>query len=179
MKKIFFINLYLYTLYLSYFSIYCGFCGLNPPLDKSYCGNYLSLNKTHRCCYCKEESTGNYYCLVKKIHENISGYYCDEEVCNTILVNQNLPGAPCLNHRKIKQKQIDDPDSISEEYCHSHSIDETHPCCYYDDGVNKKCFSIGEISSQTLYTYNDFLKCSTNYYKINFIIFIFLLIFII
>ena len=172
MKKILF--LYLYILYLTYFSFYCGFCGLNPPLDKSYCGNYLSLNNTHRCCYCKEESTGKYYCLVKIINEDIEGFQCDKEVCDTISFNQDLPGAPCLNHKEIKEMDSED---ITEEFCHKHSIDETHPCCYYDDGVNKKCFSIGEITSKTLYTYNDFLKCSAINLKINFTVFIFLFIF--
>ena len=137
-----------------YSSIHCGLCGINPPEDKSYCGNYLALNRTHRCSYCKDLSTGKYYCLVQVENNTIDGFEC--ESYSDILVNKDLPGSPCLNHKEIKNK---DPDEITREYCHEHSVDEKHPCCYYDDGINKKCFSIGKITSMTLYTYNDFLDC--------------------
>ena len=175
MKFILFLYINL-IIYLSNISINnCGLCGLNPPLDSSYCGNYLDLDRTHRCCYCEEISTGNYYCLVKNRTENITGFNCDKDLCDRILVNPDLPGAPCVNHKEIKDMDSDD---ITAELCHSHSIDDTHPCCYYDDGINKKCFSIGEITSQTLYTYNDFLDCKAIRYKINFTILIFLFILI-
>ena len=161
---------YIYTILFSYllFSpIFCGLCGINPPEDKSYCGNYLALNKTHRCSYCQDKSTGKYYCLIQTNYSNktrneIVGFDCESN--DDILVNEDLPGAPCLNHKDIKNTSNE---NINETFCHEHSVDEKHPCCYYDDGIVKKCFSIGKITSMTLYTYNDFLKCSSEYININ------------
>ena len=154
--------LFLIFSFLLYYSIFCGLCGINPPEDKSYCGNYLALNRTHRCAYCKEEATGKYYCLVQYKKQQIPGFQC--ESTDYILVNEDLPGSPCLNHKEIKKKS---PENITKEFCHEHSTDAKHPCCYYDDGVNKKCFSIGKITSLTLYTYNDFLDCSIKYINLN------------
>ena len=153
--------------FISLFSpILTGLCGLNPPEDKSYCGNYLALNKTHRCSYCKEIATGKYYCLIQtnfpKSNNSIEGYECESN--DDILVNEDLPGSPCLNHKEIKNTP---EENITEEFCHEHSVDEKHPCCYYDDGLIKKCFSIGKITSKTLYTYSDFLKCFAMRIKCN------------
>ena len=160
--------------FLLYSPIFCGLCGINPPKDKSYCGNYLALNGTHRCSYCKEESTGKYYCLIQTNYQNsnnsIKGFICESN--DDILVNEDLPGSPCLNHKDIKNTPIE---NITEEFCHSHSVDEKHPCCYYDDGIAKKFFSIGKITSTTLYTYNDFLKCFSTHVKINLYTYILLL----
>ena len=154
--------LILFFSFLFYYPIFCGLCGINPPEDKSYCGNYLALNLTHRCAYCKEKSTGKYYCLVQYKKLNISGFECEDS--DYVILNEDLPGAPCLNHREIKNKDLV---NITKEFCHEHSLDAKHPCCYYDDGVNKKCFSIGKITSTTLYTYNDFLDCSMKFINFN------------
>ena len=77
-----------------------------------------------------------------------------------ISANEDLPGAPCANNEEIKKLS---PEQLNDTFCKSHSKDEKHPCCYFDDGINKKCFSIGEITSMTLYTYNDFLDCISTY----------------
>ena len=159
MKKIFEI---IFIILIIFIPINCGLCGINPPEDKSYCGNYLSLNRTHRCAYCRNIDTGKYNCLLQIKNETIEGFECGNS--DDILVNEDLPGSPCLNHKDIKNK---DPDEINAKFCKAHSIDDKHPCCFFDDGVNKKCFSIGKITSVTLYTYNDFLQCSTQYFKIN------------
>ena len=169
MKYIFSILLLL----LLFSSIYCGLCGINPPEDRSYCGNYLALNGTHRCSYCKDESTEKYYCLIQVNNSKIAGFDCQSY--DDIIVNEDLPGSPCLNHKEIKNTPVDE---ITEEFCHSHSVDEKHPCCYYNDGVNKKCFSIGKITSTTLYTYNEFLNCFSTHINTKFIWFFILLFFI-
>ena len=169
MKKIFqFLFLFLFIIYSP---INCGMCGINPPENKQYCGNYLELNSTHRCAYCKNIETGKYYCLIQVKNETIEGFEC--ETTDDIIVNEDLPGAPCLNHTDIRKK---DPDEIDAKFCHVHSIDDKHPCCYFDDGVNKKCFSIGKITSLTLYTYNDFLNCRSKFFKINKIFYLLFLI---
>ena len=170
MKYVFFLIFFA----LLYSPTHCGLCGINPPEDRSYCGNYLELNRTHRCAYCQEISTGKHYCLVRYKNQTIPGFECESS--DFIVVNEDLPGAPCLNHKEIKKK---DPEEITKEYCHEHSTDAKHPCCYFDDGINKKCFSIGKITSTTLYTYNDFLDCSMKYVKLNaFKFFVFLILFI-
>ena len=159
-----------------YSSIHCGLCGINPPEDKSYCGNFLALDRTHRCSYCRDLSTNKYYCLVQEVGENITsnieGFEC--ESFDDILVNKDLPGSPCLNHKDIKNTA---PINITKEFCHRHSVDEKHPCCYYDDGINKRCFSIGKITSMTLYTYNDFLDCFGTNINIKFYLLFILVIF--
>ena len=137
-------------------------CGINPPADKSYCGNYLSLNRTHRCVYCREQTTGNHYCLIRVNNKTIEGFDCEDG--KHTIVNEDLPGSPCFNHQEIRKVPMD---QIDFNFCHNHSTDATHPCCLYDDGITKKCFSIGKITSETLYTYNDFLQCNMKYIKIN------------
>ena len=159
--------------FLYYYPIYCGLCGINPPEDKSYCGNYLALNLTHRCAYCKEKATGKYYCLVQIRKKEIPGFECQNS--DYVLLNEDLPGAPCLNHREIKEM---DPKNISKEFCQKYSTDAKHPCCYYDDGVNKKCFSIGKITSTTLYTYNDFLDCGMKFIELNIVLYFTVLFFL-
>ena len=147
-----------------YSSINCGLCGINPPEEKSYCGNYLALDRTHRCVYCQEKATGKYYCLLQVKNETIDGFDCEDG--SDIVPNEDLPGAPCLNHKDIRGTPVE---QITEEFCHSHSVDEKHPCCYFNDGINKKCFSIGKITSMTLYTYNDFLNCFSMHINFKFI----------
>ena len=151
---------------------FCTFCGINPPKNINYCGNYLSLNRTHRCCFCTNNFTSESFCLIViKNGTNETTFDNYECQCDNIVEDDDLPGAPCLNHQEtIKLGQ-----NITKDYCHEHSRDDKHPCCYYDDGNIKKCFSIGKITSQTLYTYNDFLDCFSKYHKIN-ILLIFLMI---
>ena len=157
MKKLFLFSLEIILL----FSVtFCGICGLNPPKSPDYCGNYISQNRTHRCCYCKSNNTNNYYCLIVINEKRPEGYECD---CDKVHVNDDLPGGPCLNHTLTKSGEVE----ITKEYCHSNSIDKRHPCCYYDDGNNPTCFSIGKITSLSLYTYNEFLDCFSKYQKIN------------
>ena len=155
---------------------FCTFCGINPPKNINYCGNYLSLNRTHRCCYCTNNLTSESYCLLVNIQNRTKilpdKYECQ---CDNVVEEDDLPGAPCLNHQEI----IERGQNISKEYCHKNAKDEKHPCCFYNDGNIKKCFSIGKITSKTLYTYNDFLDCFSKYHKINFfLIFIIILLFI-
>ena len=154
-----------------YSYIFCGLCGLNPPEDRSYCGNYLSSDGNSKCSYCQEKATGKYYCLVQTNNENIDGFNCDT---SSIPTDSDLPGAPCKDNEEIKKVQ--EAGNLNETYCHEHSVDEKHPCCYFDDGVNQRCFSIGEITSMTLYTYNDFLNCLSTYINIKiYWLFIFLI----
>ena len=160
MKKI---SLLLFIEIITTTIIICGFCGTNPALKKDYCGNYLSLNSTHRCCFCTNNQTNQNYCLVVVNETPIDGYNCD---CKGIVENDDLPGAPCLKHSQTIEK-IKNGEEINSSYCHSLSRDDKHPCCYYDDGFEKRCFSIGKITSKTLYTYNEFLDCISNYQKIN------------
>ena len=165
---------------ISISNIFCLFCGQNPPQNKNYCGNYLELNSTHRCCYCKHNETGNHYCLLmifNKDDPNFNNYtnlsykgYTDCD-CDNIREDDDLPGAPCRNHAYTK----DHPEEINKEYCHRQSIDDKHPCCYYHEGDVQKCFGIGKITSDSLYTYNDFLDCFSKYFKFNIFIFIFFL----
>ena len=165
------INLLLFIEIIIISIIVCPFCGSNPPLDSSYCGNYLSLNSTHRCCYCLKKNMKKYYCLLI-----INGNYSKEDYecnCEFILENDDLPGAPCRNHSYV----MEHTDNLTKEYCHKLSIDEKHPCCYYDNGNFKTCFGIGKISSDTLYTYNNFLDCFSNYLKFSYFIIFFYLIF--
>ena len=152
--------------------IFCGFCGTNPPINKDYCGNYLSLNSTHRCCYCTNIETEKSYCLVVVNNKTIDGYTCD---CDHIIENEDLPGASCLKYKET----IENSGNLSAKFCHSLAIDEKHPCCFYDDGIEKRCFSIGKITSQTLYTYSEFLDCFSKNQKINiFLIFMILMCFL-
>ena len=157
---------------------FCTFCGINPPKSYNYCGNYLSLNRTHRCCYCTHNVTSENICLVviinntNKDNSNYGEYNCE---CDEVIEDDDLPGAPCLNHQEIKERG----QNIDEEFCHLHSKDEKHPCCYYKDGNIKKCFSIGKITSKTLYTYNDFLDCFSKYHKINFLVIFLIILFFI
>ena len=174
-NKILFIFLEIITITITF----CTFCGINPPKNYNYCGNYLSLNRTHRCCYCTHNVTSETVCLILIIDKIIEEdnypygeYNCE---CNKVIEDDDLPGAPCLNHQEI----VSSGDNISKEYCHSHSKDEKHPCCYYDDGNVKKCFSIGKITSKTLYTYNDFLDCFSKYHKINYLVIFFIILFFI
>ena len=144
-------------LFILYWDIFCGLCGLNPPQDRSYCGNYLPSDEKTTCLYCKEKASGKYYCLTNDTVYNNTAFECENSI---ISPNEDLPGAPCSNNEEIKNAS---PDRIDFDFCKNHTKDEKHPCCYFDDGINKKCFSIGEITSMTLYTYNDFLDCISTY----------------
>ena len=160
---------------LGMFKVFGGFCGMNPPRGPYDCGNYLKLNKTHRCCYCKNIFTKENYCLVAIYDENEKNFTVPEGFvldydCDLITENDDLPGAPCLNH-SITENLTD----INETYCHNLSIDDKHPCCYYDDGIEKRCFSIGKITSNTLYTYSDYLNCFSSFQKINLFLIVLLL----
>ena len=149
----------------------CQLCGINPPESPDYCGNYQHVNSTHRCCYCKNNITDKYSCLLVINNSTAEEYDCD---CEGVYENIDLPGAPCLN-----QSLIDNSDfEITKEFCHQNSVDKTHPCCYYDDGKTKTCFSIGKIISFSLTTYSDFLDCFSNNQKIN-IFLLFLILFLI
>ena len=159
MKKLFLLFLEIILISI----IFCGICGLNPPNSSDYCGNYIGQNETHKCCYCKNNDNNKYYCLVVINNNSISGYECE---CDNIQGNPDLPGAPCLNHSLTISGTVE----ITKEYCHGNSVDKRHPCCYYDDGNIQTCFSIGKITSLSLYTYNEFLDCFSNYQKINIII---------
>ena len=151
--------------------ISCQLCGINPAKNPDYCGNYQHENSTHRCCYCKSNISDKYNCLLVINNITTEGYDCD---CEVVYENNDLPGAPCLN-----QSLIDNPDTkITKEFCHENSIDKTHPCCYYDDGKTKTCFSIGKIKSFSLITYSEFLDCFSNNQKIN-IFLLFLILFLI
>ena len=140
--------------------IICQLCGINPPVTSDYCGNYLNLNSTHRCCYCQNNFTGKYYCFLVINGTGPDGYTCD---CEDVHENDDLPGAPCYNHNLTINGKV----NITREYCHQNSLDQRHPCCYYEEGEMKTCFSIGKITSTSLYTYNDFLDCFSNNQKIN------------
>ena len=172
MKKI---NLLLFIVNITISIIFCRFCGTNPALSKDYCGNYLDLNSTHRCCYCKNNQTEDHYCLIVINEGQIEGYSCD---CSGIVENEDLPGASCLKHKQTAE-MIKRGEDFNESYCHNLAKDKKHPCCYYDDGIEKRCFSIGKITSKTLYTYSEFLNCLSNHQKINiFLIFMILLFFL-
>ena len=147
--------------------ICCQLCGINPPESPDYCGNYRNNNSTHRCCYCRNSISDKYYCLLVINNTNTTGYECN---CEEVHENYDLPGAPCLNNSLIENSEI------TKELCHKNSIDKRHPCCYYDDGKTKTCFSIGKITSFSLYTYNDFLDCFSYNQKIN-IFLLFLILF--
>ena len=171
------INLILFLEILSISMIFCGFCGINPPRSPSDCGNYLKLNRTHRCCYCKNIFTEKYYCLVSIYNETSKNIQAPEGFtlaydCDLITENDDLPGAPCLNHSETENLT-----DFDKDYCHSLSIDEKHPCCYYDDGIDKRCFSVGKIDSDTLYTYTDYLDCFSSFQKIDLLLIIFVSIF--
>ena len=164
------LNLFIFIEILSLFL--CQLCGINPPESSDYCGNYLQLNSSHRCCYCRNEKTDKFYCLLVINNSTIPGYFCD---CDDVHENDDLPGAPCYNHNLTISGEVE----ITKEYCHKNSLDKMHPCCYYDDGENPAtCFSIGKITSTSLYTYNDFLDCISNYQKINIFLLFYILIFI-
>ena len=151
--------------------ICCQLCGINPAKSPDYCGNYQYVNSTHRCCYCKNKISDKYNCLLVINNKATDGYDCD---CNSVYENNDLPGAPCLNH-----KLTDNPDfEITKEFCHQKSLDKRHPCCYYDDGDIKTCFSIGKITSFSLITYSDFLDCFSNNQKISIFFLILILIFL-
>ena len=151
--------------------ICCQLCGINPPKSPDYCGNYQHVNSTHRCCYCRNNISDKYNCLLVINNSTAEEYDCD---CEGVYENIDLPGAPCLN-----QSLIDNSDfEITKEFCHQNSVDKTHPCCYYDDGKTKTCFSIGKIKSFSLITYSDFLDCFSNNQKIN-IFLLFLILFLI
>ena len=135
-------------------------CGINPPEGPDYCGNYHLKNNTHKCCYCKHQESDKYYCLLVVKNGTPNGYDC---YCENVQENLDLPGAPCLNHSLTLKYGF----NITKDYCHQNSLDKRHPCCYYDDGKTKTCFSIGMITSISLFTYNDFLDCFSSSQKIN------------
>ena len=165
MKKI---NIFLLIVYITIISLtFCGLCGLNPPEGPDYCGNYISQNSTHRCCYCKNNNNNKYYCLLVVNGEEIDGYDCD---CRNVHENDDVPGAPCYNHTSTRKKIVE----ITREYCHGNSLDKRHPCCFYDDGKDQTCFSVGKITSLSLYTYNEFLDCFSKYEKINLLMIFFI-----
>jgi len=149
--------------------IYCQFCGINPPKSPDYCGNYGPVNNTHKCCYCRNNITEKYTCLLVINNLTADGYICD---CEAVFENYDLPGAQCPN---ISLDNISDLE-ITKEFCHQHSLDKRHPCCYYDDGKTKTCFSIGKITSFSIITYNDFLDCFSNNLKINIFLLVLILI---
>ena len=168
MEKIY---LFFFLVIISISTMLCTFCGYNPPEDPHYCGNYLGLNNESRCCFCTHNISRTNSCIVI-INENYPPEY--ECNCEDIEENDDLPGSPCLNHTIT----ITLGDNINSSYCHSLSKDEKHPCCFYDDGVNKRCFSSGKISSTSLYSYNnDFINCLSKYLKINYFFILFLLLY--
>ena len=75
-----------------------------------------------------------------------TGYNCSVYDCDLIRGDDDLPGTACLNHLETEKLNGE----FDNEYCHKLSIEERHPCCYYDDGFEKRCFSIGKITSKTL-----------------------------
>ena len=167
MIKLYYLLIFIVILTSTLFD--CQPCGINPPIGPDYCGNYRHINDTHKCCYCKNTITDKYYCLLVINNSKTEGY---EYNCEGIYENYDLPGAPCLNHSLTLNGDFE----ITKEYCHQNSLDKRHPCCYYDDGNTKTCFSIGKITSFSLITYNDFLDCFSNSHKVSlFLLFLILL----
>ena len=166
MGKLYFLLIEIITISI----IFCGFCGINPAEESSYCA--FKLNNNNTCCYCKHKTKEKYYCLIKKKSNDTDpkGYECSQ-CSDTLETDYDLPGAPCGDQKYIEENNED----LNKTYCHQNSIDEKHPCCFYDDGNFKGCFGIGKITSDTLYTYTEFLDCFSKYLKINFIILIFFL----
>ena len=154
---------------ISISTIFGTFCGYNPPEDSHYCGNYLGQNNISRCCFCTHNITGTNSCLIVFNGTKPDEYTCN---CDDVEENDDLPGSPCLNHTQT----IKLGNNITKEYCHGLSKDEKHPCCYYNDGLQKRCFSIGKITTTTLYTYNnEFINCFSTYHKINYFFILFLI----
>ena len=151
--------------------ICCQLCGINPPESPDYCGNYQQVNSTHRCCYCRNNISYKYNCLLVINNIATKGYDCN---CEDVHENKDLPGAPCLDYKVTDNSDF----NITKEFCHQKSLDKRHPCCYYDDGDTKTCFSIGKITSFSLITYNDFLDCFSNNLKIQIFLLVLLLIFL-
>ena len=94
------------------------FYGLNPQGGPDYCGNYLDLTSESRCCYCSHNNNINKkLCIllenVVNIPQNIlhNNYTCD---CESVLVNNDLPGAPCLNESITKTLN----ENFDTEYYH-------------------------------------------------------------
>ena len=149
--------------------ILCNFCGLNPALNEKYCANYLGDEK---CCFCNNLKTNETFCLTENEKNNIS-YNCNCIEISEDNEDKDLIGAKCEKYEEIG-------DEIDVHICYNHSKDDNHPCCLYDDGYEKRCFSIGKITSSTLYTYSDFVDCFSKYHQMNFLfifIFLFILIF--
>ena len=163
------LNLRILIEFITISLISCQLCGINPPESPDYCGNYRHKNSNDRCCYCKNNISGKYYCLLSNDNIKNEGYQCN---CEVVFANNDLPGAPCLNQSLIDSLG----NEVTKDFCHENSIDKRHPCCYYDDGDTKTCFSIGKITSFSLFTYSDFLDCFTNNQKINIFLLILILI---
>ena len=73
----------------------------------------------------------------KRKNSSIStGYNCSVYDCDLIRGDDDLPGTACLNHLETEKLNGE----FDNEYCHKLSIEERHPCCYYDDGFEKKMF---------------------------------------
>ena len=162
------LNLFLFIIIISISITFCELCGLNPPQNEAYCNiNNHKKEDGEKCCYCKNTQKEEYFYFVGDMGPP---YSCN---CNIQVEDPNLPGSKC--DRQDELDKLESEGKLNVTICHEHSIDK-HPCCYYDDGIEQTCFSIGKITSDTLYTYSDFVDCFSFYQRSNIL---FTLIFII
>ena len=142
------------------FSFSSQSCGLSPPKNAESC--YMDDDDdehNQRCCYF-EGSDGKSYCQLFEKSEINDSITCPSSH------DKDLPGASC---------GPSNPENADQ--CKNSTQDVSHPCCYYHNGNFKKCFSIGKVDTSVLYTYdNNIIDCFSKYYKINYLVFIFIMI---
>ena len=172
MKKIF-----LFSFLLLFFfpnPIFSLFCGINPPINESYCFIIDDNSELEEDC-CLINNTNNKYCYLlskseiaqKKIFFNNENYdiFCRNK---TYEKNRNVPllGMKCIDE---EIKDITDPKNCTE----FNKFDgRKYPCCLFrmqnvaEDGeieINNICISLGEIGTQDYLTYDkNILDCFGN-----------------
>jgi len=164
MKKIYFI------LIIFPYIIKCSGCGVEPPLNSSYCFN-RDEDADEVCCYLYNDNRKMCHLFPNK---TILGE-------NNITMNNELFNIECnFENSYLMGSRCGEENVTSLESCTSHSL-INNPCCLYNNSFTGTltCFHIGKITQTSLLSYDkDIINCYQKFIRVNSFLILFYFIFI-
>ena len=141
-------------------------CGLDPPLNSSYCFNRDPLE--NRTC-----------CFLSNSNRKMCHLFPDRNITEnkTIEINNEIFNVECNfdDSLSLMGYPCGESDVTALENCTDYSL-VNNPCCLYNNSFTGTltCFYMGRITQTSLLSYDkDIINCSSKFLKRNLFIFIF------